>query len=91
VKLPDAAHRIVKDEVQAHAACVATVDVRRREIVLPSGSTIEFELDARRQSQLLSGEDEIAATLQRQATIDAFRAEHARGAPWLYPLSSGDT
>jgi 3-isopropylmalate/(R)-2-methylmalate dehydratase small subunit len=90
VKLPEAAHRVVVDEVQAHVACVATVDVHRRKIALPSGAAIEFELDARRQSQLLSGEDEIAATLRRQSTIDAFRAEHARSAPWLYRGSSGD-
>jgi len=91
VKLPNAAHRLVVDEVQARDACVATIDVRRRAIVLPSGSAIGFELDLRRQSQLVSGEDEIAATLKRQATIDTFRAEHARGAPWLYPNLSGDT
>ena len=90
VKLPEAAHRIVTNEVQTRGACVATIDVRRREIALPSGATVGFELDTRRQAQLISGEDEIAATLRRQSTIDAFRAEHARSAPWLYRDPSVD-
>jgi 3-isopropylmalate/(R)-2-methylmalate dehydratase small subunit len=85
VQLPKAAHQAVVDEVQGRDACVATVDVRRREIVLPSGAAIGFDLDRRRQQQLLSGDDEIAATLRRQPSIDAFRAEHAQNAPWLYP------
>ncbi|HEY6894058.1 MAG TPA: 3-isopropylmalate dehydratase small subunit [Rhodanobacteraceae bacterium] len=89
VKLPQAAHERLAAEVQAQAVCEASVDLRLRQIALPSGSTIEFDLDARRQAQLLSGEDEIAATLRRQARIDAFRHAHAQRSPWLYRESRG--
>jgi len=89
VKLPQAAHEKLAAEVQGEAVGEASVDLRLRQIVLPSGSTIEFDLDARRQAQLLSGEDEIGATLRRQAQIDAFRDAHARRSPWLYGESRG--
>ena len=89
VQLPEAKHRLLAAEVEARSTCEATIDVRHREITLPSGATIEFDLDARRQKQLLSGEDEIAATLRRQAAIAAFRTKHAGRAPWLYPHPRG--
>jgi 3-isopropylmalate/(R)-2-methylmalate dehydratase small subunit len=84
IRLPEATHAQLAAEVQARAICEASVDLRVRRIVLPSGSTIEFDLDARRQAQLLSGDDEIAATLRRKGQIDAFRDAHARRSPWLY-------
>jgi 3-isopropylmalate/(R)-2-methylmalate dehydratase small subunit len=90
VRLPEAAHALIVAEVQQRDECEVTVDVRSCRIVLPSGATIGFDLDARRQAQLLSGEDEIGATLRKRATIDAFRAEHARRAPWLYRQSPVD-
>ena len=84
VQLPAVAHALVVDEALGECACEATVDLRTQEIELASGRRIGFELDARRRAKLLSGEDEIAATLHRSATIDAFRTGHARRAPWLY-------
>jgi 3-isopropylmalate/(R)-2-methylmalate dehydratase small subunit len=84
IRLPEATHAQLAAEVQARAICEASVDLRVRRIVLPSGSTIEFDLDARRQAQLLSGDDEIAATLRKKRQIDAFRDAHARRSPWLY-------
>ena len=84
VQLPESAHTLVVDEARGQDTCQATVDLRTQQIELASGRRIGFELDARRRAQLLSGEDEIAATLRRKATIDAFRTRHARLAPWLY-------
>ena len=84
VQLPASAHALVVDEALGECACEATVDLRTQEIELASGRRIGFDLDVRRRAQLLSGEDEIAATLRKAAAIDAFRAAHARRAPWLY-------
>jgi len=90
VKLPPQAHALVVDEARVEPGCEATVDLRTQEIAFASGRRIRFEVDARRRAQLLSGEDEIAATLRRQARIDAFRGDHARRAPWLYLHSTGE-
>ena len=84
VQLPASAHALVVDEALGEEASEATVDLRTQEIELASGRRIGFGLDARRRAKLLSGEDEIAATLNRWATIDSFRAGHAQRAPWLY-------
>jgi len=84
VQLPASAHALVVDEALGEEASEATVDLRTQEIELASGRRIGFDLDARRRAKLLSGEDEIAATLNRWATIDSFRAGHAQRAPWLY-------
>jgi len=84
VQLPASAHALVVDEALGEEASEATVDLRTQEIEFASGRRIGFDLDARRRAKLLSGEDEIAATLNRWATIDSFRAAHARRAPWLY-------
>ena len=85
VMLPPQAHALVVGEARAAAPCEATIDLRTQQISFASGRSIGFDLDARRRAQLLSGEDEIAATLRRRPEIDAFRARHARRAPWLYP------
>jgi|SRR5579862_5654158 len=66
-----------------------TIDVAARQVVLPSGEAIGFELDPRRQASLLEGADEIAETLRLQGRIDAFRAQHRLRAPWLYPSTLG--
>jgi len=84
VQLPASAHALVVDEALGEEASEATVDLRTQEIEFASGRRIGFDLDARRRAKLLSGEDEIAATLNRWATIDSFRAGHAQRAPWLY-------
>jgi 3-isopropylmalate/(R)-2-methylmalate dehydratase small subunit len=60
-----------------------TVDVAQKKLMFAS-ETIDFELDPRRQAALLSGADEIAETLQKSASIEAFRVAHRQRAPWLY-------
>ena len=61
-----------------------TIEVAARRIALPSGETLTFELDDRRQHNLLAGADEVAQTLDRGAAIETFRARHRARAPWLY-------
>jgi 3-isopropylmalate/(R)-2-methylmalate dehydratase small subunit len=76
--------------IQAQLATLATqnpltltVDVAQKKLMFDA-QTLSFELDPRRQAALLSGADEIAETLQKSASIDAFRAAHRQRAPWLY-------
>jgi 3-isopropylmalate dehydratase small subunit len=77
-------HALLVEEVRAAGSCEATVDLRTREIELASGRRMEFDVDARRRAQLLTGEDEIASTLRKQPKIDAFRDAHARRSVGLY-------
>jgi 3-isopropylmalate/(R)-2-methylmalate dehydratase small subunit len=64
--------------------CTVHVDVAAGTLATADGETFGFELDARRRAMLLSGTDEIAATLEASPKIEAFRARHRKSSPWLY-------
>jgi len=84
LQLPQDRHAAIASAAIAAQPLVLTVDVDRCELVIPSGETIAFGLDARRRAALLSGADEIAGTLAHQAEMERFRAAHRARAPWLY-------
>jgi len=67
-----------------------TVDVAARRFTTTAGDAITFDLDARRQASLLSGADEIGATLRERERIERFRAAHRARAPWLYDTRGRD-
>jgi 3-isopropylmalate/(R)-2-methylmalate dehydratase small subunit len=66
-----------------------TLDVAGKRITTAAGDAIAFALDARRQASLLSGADEIAATLRLNEQIERFRDSHRSRAPWLYAPGPG--
>ena len=82
--LPAAGHARLASAALAGELTI-TVDVAQRHVALPSGETMPFALDPRRQARLLAGCDEIAETLARGAEIDRFRRAQQDRAPWLYP------
>jgi 3-isopropylmalate/(R)-2-methylmalate dehydratase small subunit len=72
--------------------CVARIDVAAGTISGQDGTMVRFELDERKRQMLLTGLDEIAATLASAERIEAFRARHRKARPWLYdPLARGGT
>lgn len=84
IRLAPADHALLVAQASAARPLHASVDVEARRIETSAGSVIGFDLDARKQSILLTGEDEIAATLRRYGEIAAFRERHRERAPWLY-------
>jgi 3-isopropylmalate/(R)-2-methylmalate dehydratase small subunit len=61
-----------------------TVDLENCQVVAPSGRTIGFGIEPRRQAALIAGLDEIAATLRRDTEIRAFQANDRQARPWIY-------
>lgn len=68
----------------ARIAYTVTIDVEAGIIIDQDGDVFLFDLDERKRTLLTSGIDEIGSTLESSARIDAFRAGHRRGKPWLY-------
>ena len=64
---------------------VFTVDLELQVVTGPDGEVYPFEVDAGRKSNLLSGMDEIGASLTSEAAIEAFESERRLSTPWLEP------
>lgn len=88
VALPMSSHARLAAAASA-ATLTATVDVAGRQLLLPAGESLAFELDARHQASLLSGADEIDLTLRARERIRSFRERHRRDKPWLYAIERG--
>lgn len=61
-----------------------TVDLEQQRIVTPTGESLPFEVDAFRRDCLLKGLDDIGITLQSEAAISAFEAQHQARFPWVF-------
>ena len=64
----------VKDAVAARNEL--TVDLERLEITHPDGLRLSFDFDPHAQETLVSGLDDVARTLRREAEIAAFEANY---------------
>ncbi|MFO1080492.1 MAG: 3-isopropylmalate dehydratase small subunit [Reyranellaceae bacterium] len=61
-----------------------TIDLESCTVVSPTGRTIPFQIDARRQQALLQGLDDIAQTMTRQAEIETWQASDRAARPWVW-------
>ena len=74
--------------VVAHLAAIAergghfTLDLRDSVLRASDGVEVRFELPLFRRQLLLSGRDEVAATLDKQDAIDAYRSRVLAARPW---------
>lgn len=68
-----------------------TIDVASRQLELPSGETIAFDIETRRQVRLMSGCDEVEETLRLGPQIEQFRRQQRQRAPWLHLPSAEDS
>jgi 3-isopropylmalate/(R)-2-methylmalate dehydratase small subunit len=66
-----------------------TVDLIQQQVAAPGGWTRSFAVDPDRREALLQGVDEIGATLDRVAVIEAFEKRRWADRPWLEPRGSG--
>jgi 3-isopropylmalate/(R)-2-methylmalate dehydratase small subunit len=84
IKLPqEIVDALTKDAEMGHNARL-TVDLEAQEITRPNGEKIKFDIDPFRKHCLLNGLDDIALTLEKKASIDAFEAKGKTNTPWLY-------
>jgi len=60
-----------------------TVDLESQTITGPDGGLIRFEVDPFRKRGLLTGQDEVALTLEHLPAIEAFETRHRAEMPWL--------
>ena len=72
-----------------NASQAVTIDVAAGTVAPEEGPMFTFEIDARKRAMLLSGSDEIAATLALSERIAAFRARDRQAKPWLYDDAGG--
>jgi 3-isopropylmalate/(R)-2-methylmalate dehydratase small subunit len=64
--------RLIESDPDAHL----TVDLAEQGVLLPDGSTIDFEVDPFARQMLLAGTDEIGWVLERSSAIDGWEAAH---------------
>jgi 3-isopropylmalate/(R)-2-methylmalate dehydratase small subunit len=60
------------------------VDLEARTVTGPDGERLDFEVPARLREMLLTGMDEVDATLARSGPIEAFRVADRARRPWAY-------
>ena len=53
-----------------------TVDLSELGLLLPDGSTVDFEVDPFARQMMLAGTDEIGWVLQRSDAIDSWESAH---------------
>ena len=64
---------------------VFSVDLESQTVTSPDGSEHQFELDEFRKHCLLNGLDEIALTLEKEASIASFEKQASQSHSWLTP------
>jgi len=72
------------DQVDAAHARPFEINLERQQINSPDGEALAFDIDERRQTQLLQGLDDIGATLTRLTDIKTHRQNDERNRPWIY-------
>ena len=71
-------------EAEQGANAVFTVDLAAQQVMTPDGRQVPFEIDSFRKHCLLHGLDDIAQTLEKAVSIQAFEERQRVEQPWLY-------
>jgi 3-isopropylmalate/(R)-2-methylmalate dehydratase small subunit len=69
-------HERLWDMLEADPDAGVTIDLAEQGMLLPDGTTYDFEVDPFARQMLLAGTDEIGWVLQRSEAIDAWEASH---------------
>lgn len=78
-------YRAIVDALAATETTDIGIDVRQRLVKLADGARLPFQLEAGDAERLLSGTDEIAATLALHQHLLAYEQRTATEMPWLAP------
>ena len=71
------------DDADRGSNATITIDLPKQEIRGPDGGTVKFDIDPFRKHCLLNGLDDIALSLEKVTSIDAFETKQAAAQPWL--------
>jgi 3-isopropylmalate/(R)-2-methylmalate dehydratase small subunit len=69
-------HRRIRDLIERDPDAELTVDLAEQGVLLPDGSTIDFDIDPFAKRMLLAGTDELGYLLSKEADIEAWEAAH---------------
>jgi 3-isopropylmalate/(R)-2-methylmalate dehydratase small subunit len=76
VVVDPATHQRLWDMLAADPDAGVTIDLAEQGMLLPDGTTYDFEVDPFARQMLLAGTDEIGWVLQRSTAIDTWEAGH---------------
>ena len=76
IVVPPEVHRRIRDLVEREPDAELTVDLAEQGVLLPDGSTIDFDIDPFAKRMLLAGTDELGYLLTKEADIDAWESAH---------------
>ncbi|MBC8036760.1 MAG: 3-isopropylmalate dehydratase small subunit [Rhizobiales bacterium] len=76
-------HKKLMDDAERGANATLSIDLPAQEIRGPDGGLVRFDIDPFRKHCLLNGLDDIALSLEKSASIDAFEKKQAASQPWL--------
>ncbi len=80
-----ATHRRLFELLAADPDASLTIDLAEQGVLLPDGTTIEFEVDPFAKVMLLAGTDEIGYLLSKSADIEAYEEAHPPRVDTLAP------
>jgi len=83
IVLPQEQVDILMQDAEKGANARMTVDLEAQEITSSDGQVFRFELDSFKKHCLLNGLDDIALTLEKGPSIDAFEARAGLERPWV--------
>ena len=83
IVMPQDVVDVLMADAQKGANARMTVDLEAQIVTTSDGQSFPFEVDAFKKHCLLEGLDDIALTLDKAASIDAFEAKLATSQPWV--------
>jgi len=76
---------LLADEMKASPGNARiTVDLENSVVISPTGRTIPFQVDAKRQHAMLNGLDDIAQTMTHKSEIEAWQKADQSERPWVW-------
>ncbi len=76
IEVDPATHRRLRDLIERDPDAELTIDLAEEGLLLPDGSTIDFQIDPFAKRMLLAGTDELGYLLSKDAEIAAWEAAH---------------
>ena len=76
IVVPADVHARLRDLIERDPDAELTVDLSEQGVLLPDGSTVEFDIDPFAKRMLLAGTDELGYLLSKEPAIAAWEAAH---------------